>query len=100
MTLILVGNKCDLESQRQVDHKEAKEYAHSNNMMFIETSAKTALNVDQAFMETANQVYKKIMNNELDPSNDSLGVKIGTMINEDELMMLRNKFNGKDKTEC
>jgi len=40
------------------------------------------------------------MNNKLDPTNDSLGVKIGTMINEDELIMLRNRFNDKNKSEC
>ena len=41
MILILVGNKIDLESDREVSKEEAEEFASSNDMIYIETSAKT-----------------------------------------------------------
>lgn len=51
MVLILVGNKIDLESQRQVSKEEAQEFAESNNMMYVEASAKTAFSIENAFIE-------------------------------------------------
>lgn len=37
----LSGNKCDLESKREVSKDEAKQYSIDNNLIFFETSAKT-----------------------------------------------------------
>ena len=49
--MILVGNKVDLEEHRQVSTLEAKKFAKENDILFIETSAKTAYNVEEAFVE-------------------------------------------------
>ncbi|KIY44588.1 ras protein [Fistulina hepatica ATCC 64428] len=46
---LLVGNKCDQESQREVSHEEGVQLAHFFGCEFMETSAKTAQNVDQLF---------------------------------------------------
>ena len=54
-------------------------------MIFLETSAKTALNVEEAFVSTAKNIYHKIKNNEIDPTNDNLGIKLGNEINDLEL---------------
>lgn len=42
MLIILVGNKCDLENQRQVPKDEAEAFARKNDLIFFETSAKTS----------------------------------------------------------
>ena len=42
--IALAGNKCDLEENRQIPRDEAEEYAAENNLLFMETSAKMALN--------------------------------------------------------
>ena len=47
---ILIGNKKDLEDQRQVPYQEGKELADHFNVRFLETSAKESLNVEDAFM--------------------------------------------------
>jgi GTPase SAR1 family protein len=47
ITIILIGNKCDLENQRQVSQEEAQSFAQKHGLVFRETSAKTAHNVDQ-----------------------------------------------------
>lgn len=44
---LLVGNKCDLESKRQVDFEEAKAFADERGIPFLETSAKNATNVEK-----------------------------------------------------
>ena len=39
--IFLIGNKCDLEAQRDVTYEEAKQFAEENGLMFLECSAKT-----------------------------------------------------------
>jgi small GTP-binding protein len=51
LALMLVGNKCDLESGRQVTYDEGKAFAEERGMKFLETSAKNNVNVELAFME-------------------------------------------------
>jgi GTPase KRas protein len=47
---VLVGNKCDLESERQVSNAEGSAKATDELVCpFIETSAKQRKNVDEAF---------------------------------------------------
>ena len=51
-SMVLIGNKSDLEDQRKVTKEEAQSFANQNNFdFFIETSAKTAHNVEKAFVE-------------------------------------------------
>ena len=38
--LILVGNKSDMDQQRQVTYEQGKEYAEKMNLLYFETSAK------------------------------------------------------------
>ena len=47
--ILLVGNKNDLQDQRQVEMDEAKRFATENKMYFIETSALTKYKVTEAF---------------------------------------------------
>ena len=39
--IFLIGNKCDLDAQRDVTYEEAKQFAEENGLMFVEASAKT-----------------------------------------------------------
>merc|ERR1711977_196232 len=61
---LLVGNKCDLENQRQVSFEEGKELADNLGVKFIETSAKSANNVDKAFFTLANEIKSRVSKNE------------------------------------
>jgi len=48
--IALVGNKLDLADKRQVLAVDAQEYAEENGILFTETSAKTAANVNELFV--------------------------------------------------
>ena len=56
----LVGNKIDLEDQRQVSHEEAVELARQNNMEYFETSAKLDKNVREVINHMMTKVYDKM----------------------------------------
>jgi len=53
---LLVGNKSDLTSKRAVSFDQAKEFADSLGIEFVETSAKNSTNVEKAFMMMASQI--------------------------------------------
>ena len=57
---LLVGNKSDLVTKKQVDTAQAKDLADSLSIPFLETSAKSATNVEQAFMTMASEIKKRM----------------------------------------
>ena len=61
LTLLLVGNKSDLENKRQINKDEGEEKAKSFGLGFIETSACSGDNIDQAFEIMLKEVLKKYM---------------------------------------
>lgn len=79
MTIMLIGNKSDLEHRRAVSSKEGEAFAQEHNLIFLETSAKSAANVELAFINTAEKVYEKIKSGAYDPSREGNGVKLGVM---------------------
>ncbi|ORX99989.1 ras GTPase [Basidiobolus meristosporus CBS 931.73] len=54
--LILIGNKSDKTSERQVSREEGYEAALNMKCRFLETSAKTGLNVEEAFHELVRMI--------------------------------------------
>ena len=56
--MILLGTKCDMESDRQVSREEAQALADENGMKYFETSAKANINVKEAFQEMIDRVYQ------------------------------------------
>ena len=59
ITIILIGNKCDLEDQRQITKEQGEEKANKLEIAFLETSALSGENLDKAFDKMMNEVYKK-----------------------------------------
>lgn len=62
VVIALAANKCDLEDYRVVSRQEGEAYAHENEMSYFETSAKSAHNVRQLFVELAQRVPRKDSN--------------------------------------
>jgi len=55
---LLIGNKADLIDEKQVSEETAQKFADKLGIPFLETSAKTATNVDQAFLTMAKELIK------------------------------------------
>lgn len=77
MVIMLIGNKSDLESRRDVRREEGEAFAREHGLVFMETSAKTACNVEEAFINTAKEIYRKIQQGLFDVHNEANGIKIG-----------------------
>ncbi|XP_040575307.1 ras-related protein Rab-10 isoform X2 [Lepeophtheirus salmonis] len=57
--LVLVGNKLDLESQREVTYNGGYQLANDLGMTFLEVSAKEASNIDECFIVLVENILKK-----------------------------------------
>jgi hypothetical protein len=60
----------DLEGRREVKREEGEAFAREHGLIFMETSAKTAANVEEAFINTAKEVYEKIQEGVFDINNE------------------------------
>jgi len=97
MVITLVGNKCDLDSKRSVSTAEGEAFAKEHGLLFIETSAKTAAEVEQAFVMTSDRVLEKVKAGKLDPSDEMSGIKEG-MLRESQFARPLNTDNGSGKS--
>lgn len=85
IVIALAGNKTDLNSKRVVETEVAQAYADENGLIFMETSAKTAMNVNDIFFAIAKQL----------PRNDQTAQSSGgRRINEREFDNNQASSNG------
>ncbi|KAM9069987.1 ras-related protein Rab-2B isoform X3 [Sminthopsis crassicaudata] len=75
--LLVYDITSDLESRRDVKREEGEAFAREHGLIFMETSAKTASNVEEAFINTAKEIYRKIQQGLFDVNNEANGIKIG-----------------------
>ena len=57
---VLIGNKCDLNNERQISKEEGEEFAKKYNTQFYEVSAKDGTNIKEAFEYLGNEIYREI----------------------------------------
>ena len=57
---LLVGNKSDIEGKKVVSYEEGKELADQLGVKFLETSAKTAQNVESAFLTMSSEIKSRV----------------------------------------
>jgi len=78
---LLVGNKSDMADKKVVDYTVAKEFADSLGIPFLETSAKNATNVEQAFLTMARQI-KERMGSATQNNKPTVSVNAGQSVNQ------------------
>lgn len=59
LCLLVIGNKCDLEQEREVSFDEGQKLAQSLGLPYYETSAMSGTNVDLIFNELARSMIEK-----------------------------------------
>lgn len=57
--MVIAGNKCDLNNERQVTNAEGQDVAKSFGCPFFETSAKARINVEEAFYQLVREIRKE-----------------------------------------
>ena len=56
--IVICGNKCDLEDERQVSAQKGQDLVKSFRAPFLETSAKSRVNVEESFYELVREIKK------------------------------------------
>ena len=89
--VILIGNKKDLENERVVSFDDGSSLAEKHNILFLETSAKTAFNVQEAFIKSAEKILEGILKSGVDPNKTNQNVKISSEDDDDDEIREKKK---------
>lgn len=79
---LLVGNKSDLVGKKVVETDTAKQMADQLGIPFLETSAKSATNVEQAFLTMAKQIKERMGSNTTAQNKATVNIKPGTSVQQ------------------
>jgi len=56
---MILGNKCDMDDKRVISKERGETIARENSVKFLETSAKTNVNIERAFTELSESILDK-----------------------------------------
>ena len=95
MIFAVVGNKCDLFNEEEVDEEEAKKFAKSIGAIFKLTSCKESIGIDELFSECGKRYLEvnKLIGNEVKVKKDSGNIKLGGT-------NATNNVNNNNKKKC
>ena len=88
ISIILVGNKCDLENERKVSKEKGEQKAKNLHCAFFETSALSNINIEKIFEALVNNIYEKTGGNkneediDIEFDGDNKGVNLNNNIND------------------
>jgi len=72
---VIVGSKCDLSIQRQVDSKDGEKLAKEMDCAWIETSAKNNINIGKVFELCLQEIERNTSPNQTEPSTRSCALQ-------------------------
>lgn len=82
--IVIIGNKSDMESQREVSFQEANDFAMKHNCSYFETSAKSGSNVEKVFFEITEVIYAKERMKTNTNKEEKLNLENGRQSNENK----------------
>jgi len=69
---MILGNKCDMTDKRVITLEQGQKLAAEHKVPFMETSAKANINIEEAFVQMARAIKKKMDHKEVStPRNPS-----------------------------
>ena len=74
---LIVGHKSDMEEQRAVTTREGQQFADFHGLKFVETSAKTGQNVEEAFQIVTKDIYDMLDQGQIKVEEGWDGIKNG-----------------------
>eukprot|EP01128_Nolandella_sp_AFSM9_P001382 TRINITY_DN11517_c0_g1_i1.p1 TRINITY_DN11517_c0_g1~~TRINITY_DN11517_c0_g1_i1.p1 ORF type:complete len:217 (-),score=47.56 TRINITY_DN11517_c0_g1_i1:106-732(-) len=80
LTMLLVGNKCDLEEEREVSYAEGKAFADEQGIEFIEVSAKSGTNIEAAFERTTLEIFNKYKSGSIKSMAEQKSISAGPLV--------------------
>ena len=96
ISMILVGNKCDLENERKVTVEMGQDKARNLNCPFFETSALNNTCIEKVFQTITEDIYNKCKNNKnLDDDDDDYDIVL-----KEEKPVNLNVENTQEKKCC
>lgn len=102
--VLLVGNKCDLEEQRQVTTEEAAKKSEVFDIAFCETSAMQAVNIEKVFSIMIEEIAKKVIKKEEGVKSEDIGNNAKTInlneVKEKEEKEKEENKGKKNKKKC
>ena len=93
---LLVGNKCDLEEERQVSREEAQKYAEDNGIKFFEVSAKTGKGINEMFQYIISKLLNDMEKEEIsygDKDNNTNKIEQKDLLDDQYIYDIKNKKN-------
>ena len=82
ISIILIGNKSDLEDKREVEKEEGIKKSEEYKIAFLETSALNGDNIDKAFNELLEQIYQNVCSDI--EEGESSEIDKGVNLNDDK----------------
>ena len=92
LTILLVGNKNDLEN-KEISYEEASKLAQELKIPYIETSAKLNENINKIFYNISEDIYEKVQ-------NDALRLDEHITINKFQIKETESSSRLKNITRC
>ena len=110
VSIILIGNKIDLEDKRVINFDEGNEFAMNNGIIFGETSAKTGDGIEDIFLKSVQQIVKNINDKYYDLNSETCGIKKGNVRknstkkakqnDNNKIELNSEKSKGKEEKKC
>mmetsp|Transcript_57195 Transcript_57195/g.117063 ORF Transcript_57195/g.117063 Transcript_57195/m.117063 type:complete len:215 (-) Transcript_57195:253-897(-) len=98
IVIMLVGNKSDLRHLRAVPTEDAKGYAETRKLSFIETSALDSTNVDQAFQTILTEIYRLVSRRPMEAGDAADSPAVGA--GETVVVSKDDEEKTKKKSKC
>ncbi|KAL8204373.1 hypothetical protein R6Q57_009996 [Mikania cordata] len=99
IVIMLIGNKSDLDSHREVSTEDATEFAEREGLFFMETSALEATNVEPAFLTILTEIYRIVSKKSLVANEESEGSS-SLLKGTDIAVLGQESVSGRSKIGC